>query len=117
MSFVELEDELEKVLTPEEFDDFLSLDLLVVGLPRRWDSAPEVWLAVEVSSVVDRQDVERAQRRAEYLRRVGYRVVPTVAGERATEGAWDVVRTQKVLLLEDGRAQLWDEALEQALSS
>jgi len=114
---IELEEELAKVLSPDEFRDLLSLDMLVVGRPRREDGALEVWLAVEVSSVVDRLDVERAQRRAGYLRRAGYRAVPTVAGESATEGAWDAAQAQKVLVLQDGHAELWEEALEEALRS
>lgn len=114
---IELEDELEKVLTLEELCDVFSLDVLVVGHPRRRGGAPEVWLAVEVALVIDREDVERAGQRAGYLRRAGYRAVPTVAGKRVTEEAWDAARTQKVLVLQDGRAELWDEALGEVLRS
>jgi len=109
---VTLEDELEAHLSHEEFKDVLLLDLLVSGRPRHLPEADEVWLAVEVSSVVDREDVTRARRRAELLRRAGYRAVPTVAGEKATLGAEDDARQHTVVMLQDGRAYFWNEALQ-----
>jgi chaperonin cofactor prefoldin len=112
----EMEDELEARLSREEFQDLLRLDLLVSGQPRYRPDAPQVWLAVEVSAVVDRHDVERAHRRAATLRRAGYRAIPTVAGEQATAGAEEEARIRKMLLLRDGRALFWEEALEEALS-
>ncbi len=65
----------------------LRLDLLVCGPPRQRPDVLEVWPAAEISAVVDQGDVERAQRRAEHLRRAGYRAIPVVAGERLTRGA------------------------------
>ena len=38
------------------------------------------WLAMKVSSVIDRDDVERARRRADLLRRAGFDAIPAVAG-------------------------------------
>jgi hypothetical protein len=113
---VELEDELEARLSPEEFRDLLELDLLVKGRPRYREEAPEVWLAVETSAVIDRHDVERALQRAGYLRRAGYRAIPTVTGERATKGADQEAETHKVLMLLDGQAIFWEEALGEVLS-
>jgi hypothetical protein len=113
---VELEDDLEARLSPEEFSDLLQLDLLVKGRPRYREEAPEVWLAVETSAVIDRHDVERALQRAGYLRRAGYRAIPTVTGERATKGANQEAETHKVLMLLDGQAIFWEEALEEVLS-
>jgi chromosome segregation ATPase len=113
---VDMEDDLEAHLSPEEFRDLLLLDLLVRGQPRYREGAPEVWLAVEISAVIDRHDVERALRRAGYLQRAGYRVIPTVTGERATEGADEEAEARKVLMLLDGRAISWEEALNEALS-
>ena len=113
---VELEDDLEAHLSPEEFRDLLLLDLLVRGRPRYHDDAPEVWLAVEISAVIDRHDVERALRRAGYLRQAGYRAIPTVAGKRATEGADQEAETRGVLMLLDGRAISWERALDEVLS-
>jgi hypothetical protein len=106
-----LEDRLEAALTTEEFDDVLLLDLLVQGRVRRLAEGPEVWLAAEVSAVVDQGDVERAVRRAGYLRKAGYRVVPVVAGEGATSGAQEAVRAQGVTLVQDGGVAFWQEAL------
>ncbi len=107
----ELWEKLENQLTVDELDDVLLVDLIVQGRPRQQTEAGEVWLAVEVSAVVDKEDVTRARRRAELLRQAGYRAVPVVAGERATLGAEDEARQQKVAVLQDGRSFLWDEAL------
>ena len=102
---------LEAHLSPEEFHDVLQLDLLVSGKPRLQPEAPEVFLAVEISSVIDERDVERALRRSALLRRAGFRAIPVVAGERATLGAEDEARAHHVAVLQDGRVFLWAEAL------
>lgn len=73
-------------------------------------------LAVEVSSVIDREDVNRARRRAALLRHAGSPVIPVVAGEKVTLGAENEIQYHNVVLLQDGRVSLWDEALE-ALST
>ncbi len=109
---VTLEDELEAHLSAEEFKDVLLLDLLVSGRPRHAPEADEVWLAVEVSSVVDREDVARARRRAELLRRAGYRAVPAVAGKKATLGAEEEARQHTVVMMQDGHLYLWPDALQ-----
>ncbi|MDH7485183.1 MAG: hypothetical protein QHJ81_02785, partial [Anaerolineae bacterium] len=114
---VEMEDDLEARLSPEEFRDLLQLDLLVTGQPRYREEAPEVWLAIETSAVIDRSDVERARRRAGYLHRAGYRAIPTVTGERLTEGARQEVEAHNVFALLDGMAIFWEEALDKVLSS
>jgi hypothetical protein len=107
-----LEDELQAHLSREEFQDVLQLDLLVSGQARYHPDKPEVWLAVEVSAVVDREDVSRARRRAALLSQAGYRAIPAVAGERFTMGAEDEARLHNVVLFQDGRARFWEEALE-----
>ena len=107
----ELWEKLENQLTVNELDDVLLVDLIVQGRPRQQTEAEEIWLAVEVSAVVDEGDVTRARRRAALLRQAGYRAVPVVAGERATPGAEDEARQQKVAILQDGRSLLWNEAL------
>jgi hypothetical protein len=107
----EIDEEIEERISPEDFSDLLELDLIVKGRPRLIKEAPEVWLAVEISSVIDRRDVERAMRRAGHLRQAGLFAIPTVAGEEATFGAKQEVRKHKVLILLDGRAAFWEEAL------
>jgi septal ring factor EnvC (AmiA/AmiB activator) len=105
-----LEELLEAHLSFEEANDVLLLDLVVRGYPRRHPDEPDVWLAVEVSAVVDREDVARALRRATLLRRAGYRAIPVVAGERATQGAEEEAHLHNVVLMQDGRSSLWEEA-------
>jgi hypothetical protein len=107
-----LEDTLEASLTHGEFRDLLRLDLVLSGRPRRQPEAPEVWLAVEISSVVDQGDVDRAERRAGLLRKAGYRALPVAAGEQMTRGAEESARVQQVVLLQDGQILFWEEALE-----
>jgi len=112
---VELESELETRLSAEDFRDLLSLDLVVTGQPRHLPDAPQVWLAVEVSSVVDRYDVERAIHRAELLRRAGLRAIPVVAGEDITVGAHRDAEAHRVVVLQDGQALFWEAALADVL--
>jgi len=116
ISPTEIEDDLEAHLPAEEFRDVLLLDLLVRGWPRYLPDAPQVWLAVEVSGVIDRHDVERAQRRAGHLSQVGYVALPAVAGERATEGAKAMAQKEGVLLVLDGQTSFWEQALERVLA-
>ncbi|MEW6753363.1 MAG: hypothetical protein AB1505_20630 [Candidatus Latescibacterota bacterium] len=108
-----VEDALEARLTPDELPEVLQLDVLAVG---RLHAAPaaeaqEVWLAVEVSAVIDRGDVERVQQRSALLRKAGYRVVPVVAGEGLTQGATRLLQDLPVALVLDSRSQGWEEAL------
>jgi archaellum component FlaC len=107
----ELEEALRAHLSEEEFLDLLQLDLLIRGQPRQQPEISELWLAVEVSAVVDQGDVERARRRATLLRRAGYQVIPLVAGERLTQGAEEATREQQVAVLQDGRVFFWEETL------
>ncbi|MBI4640644.1 MAG: hypothetical protein HY731_08120 [Candidatus Tectomicrobia bacterium] len=107
-----LEDTLEAALTPGEFRDLFRLDLLLSGHPRQKPEIDEVWLAVELSSVVDQDDVDRAERRAGLLRKAGYRALPMAAGEQMTRGAEESARMQHVVLLQDGQVLFWEEALE-----
>jgi len=113
----ELEDELESRLPQPEYLDLLRADLLMRGQPRERREIAEVWLAVEVSAVVDRGDVERAVRRAGHLRNAGYLALPAVAGEQVTEGAEDLAQRQGAVMILDGSVALWDEALSQALAA
>ncbi len=105
--------QLEARLTEAEVDELLPLDLLLRGQVRQLPSRPEIWLAMEVSAVVDQGDVERAVSRARLLNKAGLRTMPAVAGEEFTEGARLLAIRQKVLLLQDGYRHNWSEALEQ----
>jgi len=107
----ELTDRTEGQLNGDELRELLSTDLVVRGRIAQSPTRPEVWLAVEISSVVDREDVVRAARRAELLRRAGLPALPVVAGENATIGAEAEARQRGAAILQDGTALLWDEAL------
>ena len=109
-----LEDEVGPHLTWEEFREFLRLDWVVKGRPRWVKEAPWVWLAMEVSAVVDRHDVERALKRVALLRKAGLLAMPAVAGEEATKGAVDMAEDEGVVVVVDGWARFWEKAWEQA---
>jgi hypothetical protein len=109
----ELEDLLEQHLTADELDEVFWLDLLARGRSR--PTLPpvdqEIWVAVEVSAVVDRGDVERADRRAALLRKAGLRAIPAVAGEGLTQGATALLQDLPVVMILDGRSEGWRQAL------
>lgn len=104
-------DEYEHQLSRDEMLDLLEVDMLLQGVPRETPARGEVWLAVEISTTVDRHDLDRALRRAAALRKAGLHAVPTVAGNRATDAALRRARTEHILLLQDGRITGWDEAV------
>jgi len=66
--------------SPEEWKALNKLDLLLLGVTGKGDDRREEYLAVEISWVIDTYDVERAHRRAELLRRLGYPVRAAVGG-------------------------------------
>jgi len=106
-----IDDVLTSALTSEELRDMLQIDLLVSGRLRHLPESPEIMLAVEISSVVDRNDVLRAVQRAKLLRKAGYSAVPVVCGEEVTKGGRDYAEKQSVVLLRDGGVEFWGEAL------
>ncbi|GBD18490.1 Chromosome partition protein Smc [bacterium HR27] len=106
----DVSDQLVELLTEREAEEAFAIDLLVRGVPRSMPELGEVWIAIEVSSVIDRYDVERALRRAAILRRVHARVLPAVAGERLTEGAGELAGNEAVLIVQDGRESGWEDA-------
>jgi hypothetical protein len=99
-----------------ERSDALLIDLVVAGTARSHPEKPEVWVAVEVSSVVDERDMARAVRRAALLRLTGHAVVPAVAGERILSEVRMQPGISRVLILEDGRWDNWETALAAALT-
>ncbi len=115
----DIEDLLEARLPAEYLADILRLDLFVHGRLRRGlmeDKEPEMWLAVEVSVVVDREDVERVARRASLMRQGELQVLPVAVGENATEGARSMAKEQGVVLMRDGSMAFVNEALQRLTS-
>ncbi|HID56508.1 TPA: hypothetical protein EYP37_08260 [Candidatus Poribacteria bacterium] len=104
-------DALTSALTFEELSDVFRIDLIVSGRLRHLPESPEVMLAIEISSMVDRNDVYRSVQRAKLLRKAGYLAIPVVCGEEVTRGGRDYAEEQGVVILRDGRVELWDEAL------
>ena len=96
-----IDEALETTLTSGEFRDVFRLDLLATGQLRESPGGPEVWLAIEILSVVDSSDVDRAWRRASLIRRAGPLVLPVAAGERVTAGA-ETARPQSECSADDG---------------
>ncbi|MBX3055253.1 MAG: hypothetical protein KF770_02160 [Anaerolineae bacterium] len=115
VSISDIEDTLESYLSDEEIGEITEVNLLIRGYHHQLD-AVEIWLAIEVSAVIDRHDVERAERRAGLLRKVGYRVIPTVAGQDMTTGGESLAAERAVFVVQNGRKQHWDAALARALS-
>ncbi|MCX7852521.1 MAG: hypothetical protein N2383_07015, partial [Caldilineales bacterium] len=112
VSFNDLWDELEAGLSPEEFADLRVLDLIVTGRPRRHGNVSEdIWLAVEVSAVIDTGNIERARRRAGLLQKAGFPAVPVVVGEVAVPEVEVETRTHHIAVLQDGSSSFWEEAL------
>ncbi|MCX7689159.1 MAG: hypothetical protein N2045_14500, partial [Fimbriimonadales bacterium] len=111
----EVWDRLNEHLSEEQLDNLLELDLLLAGrLKAAWAArigVDEVWLAVEVSAVVDRQDVERAWERAALLRRAGLQALAVAAGHRWTEGAEKEAERKGVVLQKDGQIKFVEQAL------
>lgn len=91
-----VEDGLDRGALPEaEAEELRLLDAVAVGRSRRGDSidaeSEPVYLAVEVSWVIDDHDLQRAVRRARLLEQLtGCRTLPIVAGQRIL----DAVRTE-----------------------
>ncbi len=107
-----LEGQLRASLTPDEYGKVADLDAIIQGI---WqDTGKEIWIALEVSATVDRTDVERAHERAALLRKAGWPAVPVAAGRATTQGALREAEGLKVVLLQNGRASGWQEALQAA---
>jgi hypothetical protein len=90
------------VLSLPEQEDLLMADVVVQGRLR--DQAVEAYLLAEISSVLDLNDVERAQRRAGLLEKVvGLPVVAVVAGDRLMPEADQEAARLRVWRVLDGR--------------
>ncbi|MFN0096617.1 MAG: hypothetical protein ACKVVT_17810 [Dehalococcoidia bacterium] len=80
------------------------LDLILRGRAGARSEAHDAYLAVELAWVVRPDDVERALARAEVLRRLGYEVIPAVAGPEffATVPAMAAERNVEVFVIDPG---------------
>jgi hypothetical protein len=67
-------------ISDKDWDDLKLIDVIAFGGDRSAGDA-QVYLAAELSIVVDEADVERAERRAAILRRAGLEVIPIVDGD------------------------------------
>ena len=73
-----------------------------MGRPRNATrEAPDIDVAVEVSIVVDENDVARAHHRARLLQRCGLTAIGVAGGQRATDVALDLAEATGVQLLID----------------
>jgi len=88
-------------ITPREGDDLVAADIVVRG--RRSAGQSDVYLVVEVSWGVGKDDVERAARRAAILAKLGIPTLAAVAGEFVTADAAELARTEGVWQVMDGR--------------
>jgi cell division protein FtsB len=112
----DLREDLEKRLTEEQVDDLMLTDVLINGRLRHREGMPEIWLVIEASYTIDRNDVARAQRRAELMRQAGYRAMPVVACKKILEGYEGAVEYSQVAAFLDGSRQYWDRAVEAAFA-
>lgn len=110
LSNTEIANMLEGKLTPDEIDEVLWIDIVLHGTPQTLE-IPEVWLAVEVSNVLDESDIERAEARAALLRKAGYPTIAVGAGDQITEAAKKTAEERKVVVLQDGSVFNLDAAV------
>jgi len=101
----ELEDLVERaveagLLTREERRELLDTDLIVRGIRE----GKRTWLAVEVSGVLDYDDLKRAVRRSQLLERITNEpAIPVIAGELCSEDLLREAKFQGAWVLLDGR--------------
>ncbi len=89
------------VLSRDDVSAIGLADVIVRG--RSWADGQPVMVLAEVSSVVDRSDVQRAADRAARLAKLGTPVLPVVAGGSTTERADDMARSKRVWQMLNGR--------------
>jgi hypothetical protein len=90
-------------LSDQEWTELTAVDLVIRGRKGKGEQAQDVLIALEVSSVIDAHDVERAHRRAELLRRLGYAAVGGVGGEDIRLEAEKRAKDLGVVVALDGR--------------
>ncbi|MBI2765231.1 MAG: hypothetical protein HYX53_04875 [Chloroflexi bacterium] len=75
------------LLSDADWADLTGLDVLLKGVTNHPGETGERFVALEASAVIDRHDVDRANARAAILRRLGYEVIPAVAGDSVLPNA------------------------------
>ncbi|MDQ7031242.1 MAG: hypothetical protein Q9M37_00775 [Desulfonauticus sp.] len=93
------------VISEEEKDDALRVDLVVKGILRK-NNKLEVYLAVEISEVVDKRDVERALKRAEVIEKTVIfsrgqetqkKCLAAVIGNKYSQGAKKLIQEHNII--------------------
>lgn len=99
----------EGLVSPDEQFDALQADLLWLG---EFDGR-QILVTGEASWRVNKSDVERAAKRAEILRKVGFEAIPFVGGVEWSERAARATRELRVVGCRNGKAdrKLMDELL------
>jgi len=105
---------LRKELTIEELKELFKLDILVKG--KIWDTNKQILVAMEISSVVDINDVNRVLKRCALLLKAGYPTIPAVAGKSTTKGGYDTAKSNNVILFSNGSIDFWENALNELIS-
>jgi hypothetical protein len=116
VQFGRLADALRERLAEGELEEVLLSDLILTGRLPTPGRPQAIWVVLEVSTTVDRRDVERAQRRAALLRQARYPAVAVAGGTEATTGARQAASETGVALLLDGRIDGWQAAVDHMLA-
>jgi archaellum component FlaC len=106
----EIEKRFGQTLANTDLQELYNLDLILRGTLQT-GSDEEVFLAIEVSTEIEKHDVERAVRRAAILRGAGVRCLPVVGGERLGGRAQKAAKSQNAIVITDGKVEGWEEAL------
>ncbi len=116
------EAETQEIVTPQETDFVMAADLLWMGVIRRGKFTGEtVVLVGEASWTIEQDDVERAARKAEILKRAGVWAIPFVSGsEWSDERLKEEALKRNLLCIVDGKIEPsranWEQ-LEQTFAS
>jgi len=90
-------------MTEEEQHEVLLTDVVLAG--QRREDRQAVYVAVEVSPVIDVHDVSRVQFRARALERLGQPVIPVVAGHSVLPDADAMAQANNIWRVVNGRGQ------------
>ncbi len=98
---------------PEEaYNELLRLGLLAKGKIKYHPDRPDVWLAIEISTMVNIEDVTRVRQRADFLCQAGYPTLAVAWGPECSHAATDLAQQTKVVVMQDGGTLSgWDAAL------